>query len=171
MITLETERLRLRPFTEDDLDDYTSMCADPEVMRFLGGKPWTRMEAWRHMATMLGHWQLRGHGLWAVEERATGRFVGRVGSIEPVGWPGFEIGWTLVRSAWGKGYATEAASRALEYAFSDLGREHVISLIHPENTASVAVARRIGETYERTIDFFDDRVHVYGIRRQDWNVS
>ena len=69
MITLSTGHVTLRPFTESDLDDYAAMCADPEVMRFLGGQTWTRMETWRHIVTMLGHWQLRGYGLWAVEER------------------------------------------------------------------------------------------------------
>ena len=158
----------MRPFDEGDLDDYSAMCSDPEVMRFLGGKTWTRMESWRHIATMLGHWQLRGYGIWAVEERATGKFVGRIGCINPEGWPGFEVGWTLVRSAWGKGYATEAAGRSIDFAFADLEQDHVISLIHPENTASVAVAKRVGEAYERTIEFLGDQIHVYGIRRQDW---
>ena len=137
-------------------------------MRFLGGKTWTRLEAWRHIATVLGHWQLRGFGLWAVEEAESGAFVGRVGFIHPDGWPGFELGWTLARPFWGKGYATEAAQRALEYAFTELDRDHVISLIHPKNTASLAVAERLGETYEETIEFFDDQISVYGIWRGDW---
>ena len=144
MVSLRTERLILRPFREEDVEDYAAMCSDPEVMRFLGGKSWTRMDAWRHIATVLGHWQLRGFGLWAVDEVETGDFVGRVGFIQPEGWPGFEIGWTLARSYWGRGYATEAAHRALEYAFAELGRVHVISLIHPKNEASLAVAERLG---------------------------
>ena len=168
MLSLTTERLLLRPFREDDVGDYAAMCSDPEVMRFLGGKTWSRMDAWRHIATVLGHWQLRGFGLWAVEEADTGIFVGRVGFIHPEGWPGFELGWTLVRAHWGKGYATEAAQRALEYAFEDLGREHVISLIHPRNAASLAVAERLGERYEETIEFFGDQISVYGIWRENW---
>lgn len=165
MISLDTKRLLLRPFVEADLDDYAAMCADREVMQFLGGRPWTRMETWRHIATMLGHWQLRGFGLWAVEERSSGSFVGRIGFINPEGWPGFELGWALTRSAWGRGYATEGASRCLQHAFSDLGRDHVISLIHPANHRSRAVAERLGQRFERSIPFLGDRVSVYGIRR------
>ena len=168
MVSLSTPRLKLRPFREEDVEDCTAMCSDPEVMRFLGGKTWTRLEAWRHIATVLGHWQLRGFGLWAVEEVESGAFVGRVGFMHPDGWPGFELGWTLARQYWGKGYATEAAKKALEYAFTELGREHVISLIHPKNTDSLAVAERLGETYEETIEFFDDQISVYGIWREAW---
>ena len=168
MVSLTTPRLRLRPFQEEDVGDCAAMCSDPEVMRFLGGKTWTRMDAWRHIATVLGHWQLRGFGLWAVEEAESAGFVGRVGFIQPEGWPGFELGWTLARDHWGKGYATEAAQRALEYAFTELDREHVISLIHPHNSASLAVAARLGQQYEETIEFFGDQISVYGIWRRDW---
>jgi RimJ/RimL family protein N-acetyltransferase len=169
LLSLQTERLTLRPFREEDVPDYAAMCADLEVMRFLGGKAWTRLDAWRHIATVLGHWQMRGFGLWAVEETETETFVGRVGFIQPEGWPGFELGWTLARSCWGKGYATEAARRALTYAFTELEREHVISLIHPKNTASRAVAERLGEQYEDTIEFFGEQISVYGLWRRDWN--
>lgn len=171
MLSLSTPRLKLRPFLEEDVEDYAAMCSDPEVMQFLGGKTWTRLDAWRHIATILGHWQLRGFGLWAVEEVESGTFVGRIGFMHPEGWPGFELGWTLGRSHWGKGYATEAAQRALEYAFTELDREHVISLIHPQNTASLAVAERLGEEYEETIEFFGDQISVYGIWRGNWSTA
>src|SRR5262249_35970647 len=134
MLTLETERLVLRQFRESDLDAYAEMVGDAEVMRFIGsGVPLTRSEAWRNMAMMLGHWQLRGYGLWAVEERSGGELVGRVGYWEPEGWPGFEAGWMLRRAYWGRGFATEAARAALAHAFTAMGRTHVISLIRPEN--------------------------------------
>jgi len=165
---LVTDRLVLRPFHESDLDAFAAMCSDERVMRFLGGKPLSRAETWSSMARMLGHWQLRGYGMWAVEEKDTQSFIGRVGFINPEGWPGFEIGWTLVRARWGHGYATEAAKRALQYGFEQLGRDHIISLIHPENHRSVAVANRLGERYEETIDFLDQRIDVYGIDRQSW---
>ena len=165
-MTLETERLRLRMFRESDLDVYARLCADPEIMRYLGeGKPLTRAEAWRSMAGILGHWQLRGYGLWAVEERATGTLIGRIGHIYPEGWPGFELGWMLDRAAWGKGYATEGARRALEYAFDEVGREHVISLIRPANVASIRVAERLGETLEGTVHLLGGEALVYGITR------
>jgi len=171
MNTLETDRLILRPFAETDLDSWAEICADEEVMRFLGGKTWTRMEAWRHIATTLGHWLLRGYGPWAVELRDNAQLVGRVGFINPEGWPGFELGWTLGRSAWGNGYATEAAGRALEHAFTQMGRDHVISLIHPDNHGSLAVAERLGEKFERTAEVMGEEVGVYGIRREDWQRS
>ena len=120
------------------------------------------------MARILGHWQIRGYGEWALEEKSSARFVGRVGFIYPDGWPGFEIGWALMRDSWGKGYATEGARRALQYGFGELGRGHVISLIHPDNLRSAAVATRIGERHERTIDFLDQEIHVYGIDRESW---
>ncbi len=168
MVELESENLILRQFRESDMDDFAALCADTEVMRFLGGKPFSRLDTWRQMARILGHWQIRGYGEWALEEKSSARFVGRVGFIYPDGWPGFEIGWALMRDSWGKGYATEGARRALQYGFGELGRGHVISLIHPDNLRSAAVATRIGERHERTIDFLDQEIHVYGIDRESW---
>ena len=164
-VRLETDRLILRMWCEDDLEPYAKLCADPEVMRYLGGKTYTRSETWRHMAFLIGHWHLRGYGLWAIEEKLSGHFVGRIGFLNPEGWPGFEIGWTLGREFWGKGYATEGARRALEYAFEDLDKDHVISLIHPENQASIAVAKRLGEKLEGKAEIMGIQVLVYGIDR------
>src|SRR5437868_1248835 len=110
--SLETDRLILRMFRESDLDAYAEMCGDAEVIKYLGGVPMTRSEAWRNMAMVLGHWQLRGFGLWAVEDRHSGVLVGRVGCWRPEGWPGLELAWTLRRAFWGRGYATEAARAA-----------------------------------------------------------
>jgi RimJ/RimL family protein N-acetyltransferase len=162
--TLETARLRLRPWRDDDLDAYASMCADPEVMRHLGsGATLSSADAWRSMAMFVGHWQLRGFGTWAVEERATHRFVGRVGLHEPEGWPGLEVGWMLDRSTWGRGYATEAGRVSLDYAWRVLGAEHVISLIAPDNAASIRVAERLGESLEGTFALDELDVLVYGV--------
>ena len=162
---LETARLILRRWREDDFEAYASLCADPQMMRYLGGKTLDRPEAWRRMAMMIGHWQLRGYGLWVVEEKATGQFAGRIGFLNPEGWPGFELGWTLKREFWGKGYATEGARRALEYAFKKLDKQHVISLIHPENLSSIRVAERLGETVEGTAKIMGIDVLVYGVDR------
>lgn len=167
-VTLETDRLLLRFLRESDYEQYKRICQDPEVMRFLGGKTLTDLEAWRHMASVLGHWQLRGYGIWAVEEKSTGRLVGRIGLIYPTGWPGFELGWTLARDSWGKGYATEGARRALEYAFTELNRNHVISLIDPENVNSIKVAERLGEKIEGETELMGKQVMIYGIGRDEW---
>ena len=169
METLHTERLVLRMFREEDLDEYAAMTADPEVTRHLGdGSTLSRADAWRQMAMILGHWRLRGYGMWAVEESATGRLAGRIGFFNPEGWPGFELGWTLAREFWGRGYATEGARRALEYGFNELGRGHVISLIRPANAASVRVAERLGERLERSVELLGAPALVYGLAREDW---
>jgi RimJ/RimL family protein N-acetyltransferase len=166
VIPLETERLRLRAFRNEDLDAYAPMCADPEVMRYLGtGVPLSRGEAWRSMAGFLGHWALRGYGMWALEEKATGAFVGRAGFLNPEGWPGFELGWTLGRAHWGRGYATEAARRALDFAFRELEQPRVISLIRPGNEASKRVAERLGQAPSREIELLGGPVVVYEIAR------
>ncbi|HEX6183380.1 MAG TPA: GNAT family N-acetyltransferase [Pyrinomonadaceae bacterium] len=169
MKPLRTERLVLRMLREEDLDEYAAMTADPEVTRYLGdGSTLSRADAWRQMAMILGHWQLRGYGMWAAEEEATGRLVGRIGFFNPEGWPGFELGWTLAREFWGRGYATEGARRALEYGFTELGREHVISLIRPANLPSIRVAERLGERLERSVELHGNTALVYGIGREDW---
>src|SRR5438105_8463751 len=145
-IELQTDRLTLRMLRESDLDAYAEMCGDAEVMRYIGdGKPLDRGMAWRNLALMVGHWSLRGYGLWAAEERGSGVLVGRIGFWNPDGWPGFEIGWMLRRSFWGRGYATEGARAALQFAFTRMQRPHVISPIYSENAASIRVARRLGE--------------------------
>lgn len=162
---LETDRLFLRQWRESDFEPYAEICADPEVMRYVGGKALSRLEAWRHMAFIIGHWQLLGYGHFAVEEKATGKFIGRLGFLNPAGWPAFEIGWTLGRDSWGKGFATEGARRALEYAFDELDKEHVISLIHPENEASKRVARRLGEKEEGETEVMGIPVIIFGIDR------
>ena len=171
MTTLETERLTLRMWRGDDFEEYARICADEEVMRYLGGKSYSRLEAWRSMAYMVGHWHLRGYGNWAGEEKEGGHFIGRMGFFNPEGWPGFEVGWTLGRESWGKGYASEGARRMLEYAFTEMGRDHVISLIHPENRASIKVAEKIGEKVEGQTEVLGIPVLIYGISRDDWRMS
>ncbi|TMQ26758.1 MAG: GNAT family N-acetyltransferase [Candidatus Rokuibacteriota bacterium] len=172
MTTLDTERLTLRMFRQDDLDAYAAMCADADVMRHLGdGKPLSRADAWRQMAMILGHWQLKGHGVWALEERTTGALVGRAGLFEPEGWPGFELIWMLRRESWGRGYATEAARRILRHAFTDLGRQRVISLIRPANAASIRVAERLGERLEGRTELFGAEALVYAVERAVWRLA
>jgi RimJ/RimL family protein N-acetyltransferase len=170
MATLKTERLTLRLFRACDLDAYAAMTSDPEVMRHIGeGRPLSRVDAWRNLALMLGHWQLRGYGLWAVEERSTGEMVGRIGCWNPEGWPGFEVGWMLRRAWWGRGYATEGARAALAYAFSELSQPEVISLIRPENAPSIGVARRLGERLDGSTEVLGREALVYRLRREEWS--
>ena len=165
-VRLETERLLLRELRGGDWDAYAVMTADAEVMRYIGeGRTLDRETTWRAIAGMLGHWQLLGYGMWALEEKATGRFVGRAGFIDPPGWPGFELGWLLGREHWGQGFATEAAARCLRYAFEDLGRERVISLIRPDNVRSARVAERLGATLAGEVELLGSKALVYEARR------
>ncbi|NJD17854.1 MAG: GNAT family N-acetyltransferase [Gemmatimonadetes bacterium] len=152
----------MRGLDERDFDAYAAMLAHPDVARHLGdGKPMNRRDAWRHLAMAVGHWALRGFGLWAVEERETGAFVGRVGLIEPVEWPGFELAYTLRRESWGRGYAREAGSSALAYARDVLHRSEIISIIRPDNTASIRVAEALGARRAETVEFFGAPSHIY----------
>jgi RimJ/RimL family protein N-acetyltransferase len=167
--TLETERLWLRSFRKSDIDDYAALKADPEVARYLGGGgAWDRGRSWRHLAFLLGHWQLGGSGMWAVEQKETGAFLGMIGFADPEGWPGFELAWTLVRRWWGYGYATEGARSALAYAFTALNKGRVISLIHPENLASIRVAERLGESLQGRTDMMGNERLVFGIDREGY---
>jgi RimJ/RimL family protein N-acetyltransferase len=163
-VRLETERLILRTYRLGDFEDHFKLCADPDVMRYLlGGKPLSRFEAWRHMAFLVGHWELLGYGYFAVEEKATGRFIGRIGYTNPEGWPGFELGWTIAPEFQGKGFATEGARFLLEYAFNEMGKDRVISVINPDNKPSIKVAERLGEKLEGKADVVGTTMLVYGI--------
>lgn len=165
-MSLETARLLLRQFRESDLDALAAIYADAETMRHIGeGKTFTRGETWRAIASMLGHWMLRGHGMWALELKSTGELIGRVGFIEPEGWPGFELGWTIARPHQRRGYATEAATRALDHAFNTMGKSRVISLIRPDNIASIRVAEKLGETLQEEIEMLGSVARLYAIEK------
>jgi len=161
---LNTSRLSLRPLDAADVDAYAAMMADPAVTRYLGdGRPLDRSDAWRQLALFIGHWELRGFGMWGVEERETRRFLGRIGCHQPEGWPGFEIGYVLARDAWGQGFAREGTAAALTFAQRVLGREEVISIIRPANTASIAVATSLGARRTGRVDFYgaDSAIYTY----------
>jgi RimJ/RimL family protein N-acetyltransferase/GNAT superfamily N-acetyltransferase len=148
---LETGRLILRAIGPQDVEPNRAMVADAEVQQFLGG-PRDAYEAFVNLATHAGHWDLRGYGNWAVERREDGAFLGRVGLWEPPGWPSLEIGWKLARHAWGGGYATEAARAAIGWAWTALDAPQLISLIHPDNTASARLAQRLGHVPQETVE-------------------
>lgn len=168
---LETNRLILREWRPDDFEDYAAMCADKEVMHFLGGVQ-ERGDAWRSMAGSIGHWHMRGYGMWVVTDKTDGSFLGRIGLVNPEGWPSLEVGWGLVGRAQGKGYATEAAAAAMRYGFLTQPVDKLISSIDPDNVASQAVAKRLGETKgERTylrIRGEEFPVDIWSITRGEW---
>lgn len=166
--TIETGRLRLTAFGNRHFEAYASMLGDPASTRFVGdGHPLDRMNAWRSMAMLLGHWALRGYGMWAVELKDSGEFVGRVGLHQPEGWPDLELGWMLMPQHQHHGYATEAACAALDFAFRHIGVQRVVSLIRIENTASERIARRLGGRQATTIDFLGSATLVYLYNRPD----
>jgi RimJ/RimL family protein N-acetyltransferase len=164
--TVETERLKLRQFTIGDLDAIRETVTDPEVMRYLGGTLSKSWEFWRSLSSLVGHWQLRGYGIYAVEEKSSGKLAGRIGFLNPVGWPDIEIAWTLARPFWGKGFATEAAAAVARIGFGTLKADRMISLIDPDNLASQKVAERLGAVREGTTDFFGPGTTTY-IYRHD----
>jgi len=156
--TLETENLVLRPFKDEDVDDYFGVLDSPEVRRLLHlPESLDRSDAWQQMAWFLGQWELRGTGHWALEEKESGQFVGRAGLHRPErhDWPGVEVGWALHPDYWGRGYATEAGAAAVRYGFDELEVEKLFSCILPENHRSQAVAKRLG------FEFLEERILVF----------
>ena len=167
--SVETERLLLRPLREADLDAYAEMLGDPEFARYIGtGETVDRVGAWRNIATMLGHWHLRGFGFWAIERKSDGLFLGRAGLLYPEGWPGVEVGWGITPQHWGQGYATEAGAAGLRFGFEELGLEKLISLYRPENSASLRVGEKLGETFESETEMMGGPVVTYAITREQW---
>lgn len=140
---LETRRLILRLPRIEDFDAYAQMHADEDAARYIGGTL-LRAPAWRKFLQMPGAWMVQGFAMFSVIEKASGRWLGQAGPWQPDGWPGTEVGWAFHPSAWGKGYATEAATAAIDWAFEHLGWSEVIHSIDPGNAASQALARRLG---------------------------
>ncbi|MBT9469725.1 MAG: GNAT family N-acetyltransferase [Pseudomonadota bacterium] len=147
---IETERLVLRGHTKADLEVYAAIWGDPEVTRFIGGKPSTREETWSRLLRVIGHWEEMGFGAWAVCEKASGRFVGDVGfanfqrAIEPPLGDAPEMGWVFSPSAHGKGYASEAVAAALAWGHANFDDARTVCIIDPDNTASLRVAEKAG---------------------------
>lgn len=168
--TLETERLILRPPAPEDFEAWVAFAADPEVAQFIGGVQ-NRAMAWRSVCQVTGAWLINGFSMFSVIEKATGRWVGRLGPWKPEGWPGTEVGWGLAREAWGRGYAVEGATAAIDWAFDTLGWSEVIHAIDPVNTRSQNVARRLGSRVLRDAVLpppLDVPVAIWGQTRDEW---
>jgi RimJ/RimL family protein N-acetyltransferase len=131
-----------------------------------------RAVAWRGFVAMAGSWAIQGFAMFSVIEKASGRWVGRLGPWMPEGWPGTEVGWSIVREAWGRGYATEGAVAAIDWAFEHLGWTEVIHTIAPDNVASQAVARKLGSRNLRPgrlpPPFDSVPIDIWGQSREEW---
>jgi len=168
---IETERLKLRRWRETDIAPNTQMLSDPDTARFItsDGKPITdEFVGWRNSAIMAGHWALHGFGMFVVEEKGGGKFVGRVGPWLPPSWPGFEIGWGIAREFRGKGYALEAARASIVWAFAIFEIDRIIHCIDRENVASQAVARRLGAKKTREMNLFGHAADVWLTEHDAW---
>jgi [ribosomal protein S5]-alanine N-acetyltransferase len=164
--TLNTERLQLVALEDRHFEAFAQLHSNPEIMRYIGdGKPLDRVGAWLQLATLLGHWDLRGYGVWAVEELGKEDLIGRVGLLHPEGWADPELNWMITPAMRGQGLAVEAARAVLGFAFDELGLARLISLVRPENTASSRVATKLGGTLAETITFMDAPMHVFRYER------
>lgn len=158
---IETERLVLRMFREDDWRALHEHYSDETCTKFTFGRPLSEGASWRTMASMIGHWQLRQYGPYAVEEKGSGQVLGTVGLWYPSDWPEPEIKWALARRHWGKGFASEAARAVQRMAARQLPQLSLISFIHAENAASIQLAKAIGATFEKEAPFRGAVFHVY----------
>lgn len=170
-IRIETDRLILRPPRLEDFDGFAEMQGDADAARFIGGHV-GRAEAWRRFLWQPGAWLVQGFGMFAVVEKASGAWLGQIGPWKPEGWPGNEIGYAFHPRAWGKGYATEAGTAAVDWAFAHLGWDDIIHCIDPGNVASQNVAKRLGSTLKGPgklpPPFQDVPIEVWGQTRSQW---
>jgi len=141
--TLETERLLLRAPREDDFPIYRAFFADAKASRFYGG-PLGDGQAWRVLASDLGHWALRGHGRWSIELKASGHMIGGCGLWWPSGWPRSELTWWIIPPARRKGYAVEASRAAIRFAHETLGWPLVETHTDDNNAAARALIAKLG---------------------------
>jgi RimJ/RimL family protein N-acetyltransferase len=171
---IETERLKLRKWCGTDVAPNIAMLSDPGTARFItaDGKPVTdELVGRRNAAIMSGHWVLHGVGMFVVEEKSSGKFAGRVGPWFPPGWPGFEVGWGISSEFRGRGYAVEAARASIDWSFATFELNQIIHCIDCENTASQAVARRLGAEKGQEIDLFGHVADVWVTRRDAWTAQ
>ena len=170
-LQVETPRLLLRPPRRDDFDAFVAFNGSAESMRHLGG-PQPRSVAWRNFLTGVGAWYVQGFGMFSVFEKSTGRWIGRVGPNQPEGWPGTEIGWGIARDYCGCGYATEAATATIDWAFANLDWTEVIHVIDIGNAPSQAVARKLGSRNrgpgQLPAPFVDSVIDIWGQSKAEW---
>jgi RimJ/RimL family protein N-acetyltransferase len=157
---LETERLRLCAWREEHLGRFAEFCARDVTARFVGGVC-SHDDAWRRIASQIGHWVLRGYGPWVLEDKTNGRWVGYSGLWNPESWPEPELTWGLAADCHDRGYATEAARCARDFAYRELGWKTLASFIAGENKPSQRVAQRLDAVFERDIELRGSTIGLY----------
>lgn len=169
--TIETARLILRPPVPEDFAGFCAFQSDPRVMAHLGGVTPDAV-TWRVMRMIAGAWALDGFHMFSVIEKATGDWIGRIGPLYPHEWPAREVGWGVLSSAWGQGYAREAAVACVDYVFDALGWADVIHTIAPENKGSQGVARALGSSNrgpgQLPAPHAEVSVDIWGQTRAEW---
>jgi RimJ/RimL family protein N-acetyltransferase len=168
---LETARLVLRPYHDSDLDAQAKAMGDPEIVRHLGGTPFSREDSWRRLLCAPGLWVLLGYGYWAVTARDDGRYLGQLGFADfkrdmvprIEGLP--EIGWIFTPAAQGQGYATEGALAALAWADDVLRAPETVAIIDAGNAASIRVAEKCGYNENEPATYRDEPIILFRRKR------
>lgn len=177
MSTVETERLRLRPWVAGDIEPLAAIFAEPEVWRYPFGRAFTREESERFLTRQMEHWDTHGFGTWAADLKEEERLVGYIGLSVPT-WlpavlPAVEVGWRLHPGHWGRGLATEGGRASLGYGFESLGLDRIIAIFMAENVASVRVMEKLGmhpftTAHDRERDV---ALEVFAVERAEWDAT
>jgi len=178
---VETKRLFLRRFEPADLSALAEVFAKPEVWKFPYGRGFSREETSAFLDGQVTHWQANGFGCWLAIEKATNRTVGYLGlsipTFLPEILPAVEVGWRLDPIVWGKGYATEGASAAIDHGFDELGLTAICSVRQSGNPASTRVCERLGMCWERTVQIPASEkrgplaAELYWLKKQEWRAA
>ena len=163
---IETERLRLRRVTIADIEDLVAIHADPDITRFMDEFKRDEAVSWLHRVDQ--NWAEHGYGRLAITDRATGRLLGRTGLAYLPQFAETELGWTLRRDAWGRGYATEAARASRDWGFREFDIPYLTSLIEPDNERSIRLAMRLGMSRLRNDVFVDRPMIVHCLTGDSW---
>ena len=158
---IQSDRLILRMPEENDWQDLHAMYSNPECTKYTLQRTLTEGESWRMLATLIGHWHLRGYGPYSISLKSGSPVMGLVGLWFPNDWPEPEIKWTLAQEYWGQGIAKEAANSVWEMASKHFPDLHLISLILPDNDSSKGLAVSLGATLEKELDFRGGRAEIY----------
>ena len=163
---IETERLRLRAFTPDDLDSLCLVFGDTDVMRYLSqGKPRSREDTETGLLRTIEGFKKRGFGMWAVATKDCETVIGYCGLMFLEDTPELELAYGLAKSHWGKRFATEAAQASLRYGFEELKLDRIVAVVHPQNIPSQRVLEKLGMTYTKDAHHYDADLMYYEISK------